>query len=146
MAFELFTNPNLVREVKKFLRVEKTIYIGPVDSGHQDIADHFQINRSIKTLKINQREEVDGGFIEVNNMELSVEFESASGTYGLDFHQSAREGSVLAGQELCPGYGVYFKEIEDNQAAFSSVPPKSTLNIEYRESYSFYSTSDDRRP
>lgn len=142
MSYEIFTNPSLVADVKKFVRVRDIIFLGPVDEGHRDIADHFGIDKEVQKLRRDSRQDVDGGFIEVNNVSLFVEFDNESGTYELNFHQQAREGTVFVAKPKCAGYDVRYRGVNNAEIAVAKTRIKQSILPDFydRDGDSLYST------
>ena len=141
MPYEIFTDPKLVSEVKKFVRVRDVIFLGQAEDGHRDIADHFGMHTEVQRLKKESRKDVDGGFMEVNHTKLFVEFDNESGTYGLDFHKEARAGTVFVAQTQCHGYDVRYKDVADTKIVISKTAIQNLQlpDLYDRDGDSFYS-------
>lgn len=143
MEFEIFTSPEMAPEISKFLRVREVIYLGPVDGGHADIADHFNIYGEVQRLKKVSRKDVDGGHMEVNNTNppFSVQFDNASGTFDLDFYREAREGTIFVARPKCPDHLVFYEGLEENgiTEAKTVVQKLDPIDLYDQEGYSFYS-------
>jgi hypothetical protein len=114
MSYEIFEGPNTTREINKFLRIEETIFLGPPEEGHIDIAEYFGIVGDVRRLKQENRKDVDGGFMEIYRITAprSIKFDHSSYTFELYFHSEARARTVYVGKTVCPEDFVYFEEIE----------------------------------
>jgi len=129
MSYEIFDSPSVINEVKKFVRVRDVIFLGEAEDGHRDIADHFGMHSEVQKVKKESRADVDGGFMQVNNIERFVEFDNESGTYGLSFHKEAREGTVFVAQAYCEGYEVRYTGVN------TEIVPAQTKQSEFRDLY-----------
>lgn len=117
MSFETFTGPDIHVEkyIRKFLRICGTIYTGPEDEGHDEMAKYFNIVGEIEILKKESRKDVDGGNIEVDNTTKPpfVQFDNSSGSFELYYHEEARQDTLLTAKPSCPNHEVRIYKPEE---------------------------------